>query len=215
MIQSRILRAVAFLPVCLGALAFAAPARADVLPPNECPVENVGQACTTAGPSFNEDGICTVTTCHGASNPDASSSCTLCELADAGPSSHDGGSVDASLPKNHCPVESLNQKCSNAGPSLNEPGLCLIGPCDNGSSCSYCQVPDGGLPTTADATTTKDAGKPKTDAAKTDAGSTGNDLTSSSSCSASPVGTGGGNASLFFGLGALGLAVSAARRRRQ
>jgi hypothetical protein len=42
-------------------LALAAPAAADLAPPDSCTAPD--QPCSTAGPSFNQAGICTMTTC--------------------------------------------------------------------------------------------------------------------------------------------------------
>jgi len=197
-------------PVCLTALALAPAALADVPPQNECSsLETVGSACTTAGPSFDQDGVCKNETCSSPSPPPNGTqyACVLCELTDAGTPNADSGptcptghpncnATDAGTPGNACAVETLGGSCTNAGPKFNERGVCAIGTCANGSSCSLCQLADGG-------TTSKDGG------AKTSSPSG-----SSSGCAAAPVGTGPLGGASLFGLGAVALALAVARRRR-
>lgn len=73
-------------------MAMPALALADVPPPNACNGD-AGSACNTAGPSYNQPGICTQSTCQKAlPGPDGGSMtypCNLCELPDGGGS---GGS---------------------------------------------------------------------------------------------------------------------------
>ena len=81
-------------PSLLAALAFSAHASADVLPPNDCTAA-AGTSCTTAGPHFDQPGICTSETCHSGSPGGGSFACVLCELVDAGPDVHDASAPDA------------------------------------------------------------------------------------------------------------------------
>jgi MYXO-CTERM domain-containing protein len=214
------LRSILAVSVCLAGLASSSAAKADLAPPNECnSPDTAGSACTTAGPNFNDDGVCVATTCMSASPPPNGSTyaCVLCQLADAGPTNPpDASSEDASTPKNACPIETLGQTCDKAGPGFNQAGICAEGPCDNGNTCSLCQLADGGAAkdagTKKDAATAKDAATSK-DAAKGEDASDA--LASSSGCAVAPHGASPVDGAWFFGLGAVGLAWSAARRRRQ
>jgi MYXO-CTERM domain-containing protein len=92
-------------------LASVAVARADILPPNDCPGDaSAGTRCTTAGPNFDQDGVCVSSEC-GNRNP---YQCFLCDLTDASPvSPEDGG------------------KASDAGPAesdLKSNSSCSVGP---------------------------------------------------------------------------------------
>jgi hypothetical protein len=63
-------------------LSSSAAARADALPPDACTQGMVGQACSNAGPMYDEPGICTAEMCprhEGGTTP-----CYLCEPTDAG-----------------------------------------------------------------------------------------------------------------------------------
>lgn len=79
----------------LGALTFlTTTAFADVAPPNVC--DTVGEACNTAGPSFDQPGTCQDTTCSRLNPEDGGSidyDCMLClEGGGSGGSSATGGS---------------------------------------------------------------------------------------------------------------------------
>jgi len=77
-------------------------ARADVAPPDQC-TGQAGQACSNAGPSYDQAGVCVSTTCSHAT-PDGSTQqpCVLCEIADGGAGSGDGGSSSGSSSKSSC-----------------------------------------------------------------------------------------------------------------
>ncbi len=76
------------LPALLAVVGSAGIARADVLPPDTCAVEDLGQPCTNAGSNGDEDGTCQISTCTslnyqcdgGSSGPCGSTqtSCSLC-----------------------------------------------------------------------------------------------------------------------------------------
>jgi MYXO-CTERM domain-containing protein len=78
----------------LATMSVALGAGADVLPPNDCTSSmSAGSECSTAGPDFNQDGICVAATCGGTVH----FACFLCELPgpQAGDGGSDGGSEDA------------------------------------------------------------------------------------------------------------------------
>ena len=112
---------------------------------------------------------------------------------------------DGGLPANHCPVENLGQSCDKAGPSMNQPGVCAIGPCGESETCSYCQVPDGGSSTTTnDAAATKDAGNNEPSM-----------LEGSSGCT---IGAGAGSpleGAWLFALGGVGYVAATMSRRKR
>jgi hypothetical protein len=92
--RTRTPRSTALLALGATLLLVASTASGDVPPPNECASSaSVGSACTTAGPGFNQDGVCTNATCTSASPPPNGSTfpCVLCQLADAGPTANDAG----------------------------------------------------------------------------------------------------------------------------
>jgi hypothetical protein len=127
-------------PAVLAALLFAAPARADVPPPNECDGgEMAGSSCSTAGPDNDQDGVCVSTTCSSV-HPDA-----------------DGGLEDAAYPCVLCMLPDAGTK-----------PVCGNGTCDMGETCSSCPkdccpVEDAGHSTTPDASKpAKDAGNDNT-----------------------------------------------------
>jgi MYXO-CTERM domain-containing protein len=190
-------------------------AHADVAPPDECTTGAAGSPCTTAGPNFDEDGVCTTEAHPCSTNPTVDSgTCPilLCELADAG-----AGKKDAGV-------------CTPAGSACTELIVCCDGlACVNGASgepvCGHAlgladgsaPTVDAGKPTEKDAgkTTEKDAGEPTSkDAGKATTGDASTSLQSSSGCSVTASSSSGSDAAWFVGLGAVGLALSASRRRR-
>ncbi len=80
MIRFRLARLV-LLATLLAAVLIANVVHADALPPGAC--TRAGETCGTAGPGFDEQGVCLEDTCF---NPfkDASVDCLMCKLADAG-----------------------------------------------------------------------------------------------------------------------------------
>lgn len=75
----------------LTTAAWSGPARADVAPPDSC--TTLGQACNTAGPNYDEAGVCVASTCdHPTPDGSTSYACNLCMTQDAGSSSSSGGS---------------------------------------------------------------------------------------------------------------------------
>lgn len=75
--------------VLFAALSSATLARADALPPNSCAGSPAGATCDSAGPHYDQPGICVAKTCN---RPvvDASVDCSTCELA----APVDGGAPD-------------------------------------------------------------------------------------------------------------------------
>jgi MYXO-CTERM domain-containing protein len=60
----------------------AAPARADLPPPDAC--DEAGEACSNAGDNYDEDGICRERTCtKGPPGQQMSYDCLLCELGES------------------------------------------------------------------------------------------------------------------------------------
>ena len=147
------------------------------------------------------------------------------------------------LPPTSCDVgATAGQTCTTAGPNSDEDGVCETETCssinylgDGGFgppktySCLLCDLvdagpaPDDAGPPPGDAGPSPDAGPVIPDAgpapvptdAGTDAGTATTELASSSSCAVANVGAGPHGASWFFGLGAIGLVVSASSRRRR
>jgi hypothetical protein len=136
------------------------------------------------------------------------------------------------------------QTCTTAGPDSDEDGVCQTETCSslnhledggfgppNTYPCLLCEIVDAGPapedagpppsdagPSPADAgPVISDAGPaPAPTDAGTDAGTAATtELASSSSCTVARVGAGPRAASWFFGLGAIGLVVSALSRRRR
>jgi hypothetical protein len=97
------------------------------VPKNACPVETLGGSCNTAGPSFNQAGVCTIAPCG------TNETCSLCELGDAGPHAADAGTKDASSHSSSSGASSAStsrgasngQASSNS--SLNGSSGCAIG----------------------------------------------------------------------------------------
>jgi MYXO-CTERM domain-containing protein len=148
------------------------------------------------------------------------------------------------LPPTSCDVgATAGQSCTTAGPSADEDGVCQTETCSsvnhledggfgppNTYSCLLCELVDAG-PAEDAAPPPNDAGPPPPDAgpatpdagpspvpadAGTDAGgSATTELASSSSCAVANAGAGQHGPSSFFGLGAIGLVVSALSRRRR
>jgi len=86
------------LPTVVAVLGATTPARADVLPADECTSGVAGDPCSNAGSAGNEKGVCTESTCtslnyscdggvdsgHGGPCGSKTSACLLCMSADAG-----------------------------------------------------------------------------------------------------------------------------------
>jgi uncharacterized membrane protein YgcG len=84
MIYRRLITVLAFVAFSV----LSSSARADVAPPDACNLTDVGKACSNAGPSYDQPGICTATKCTKY-NPDDGGifeyDCALCKLeGDAG-----------------------------------------------------------------------------------------------------------------------------------
>ncbi len=97
------------IPGLLAALLLAAPALADVPPPNQCATE--GARCDKAGPRFDSPGVCKRRTCHrrvvhGSPPPDdplgpipgSSYACLLCIESDAGVAGSGGSPAAVAAP---------------------------------------------------------------------------------------------------------------------
>jgi hypothetical protein len=130
----------AVLLAILAAPAFPAVALADVPPPDECPTPDMaGQPCTTAGPNFNQDGVCTNATCHSPSPPPDGSSyaCLLCTLTDAGPPMPEAGPPPDSGPStpDAGPPADASPANEDASPEqrLSSSSSCAVGPAGPGT----------------------------------------------------------------------------------
>jgi MYXO-CTERM domain-containing protein len=188
--------------VLVASVALPRAAAADVTPPTACELGAFvpGQSCTTAGDG-TEDGVCVAETCIVRGNPlyDAATTypCLLCELVDGGPQTTEAGPApsDASMP--------TDATFADAGSAA-----------DAASVKTDASTPADAA--SADSGSGADAASPKTDAAapSTDAGSGETALASSSSCTVAFAGGTTQWPAWIFGLGAIGLVASVARRRR-
>jgi len=191
-LRSRQLMASVAVLFAAAALTSSPAARADIAAPEYCsPGDSVGEICSTAGPDFDEDGTCQMVACD-----DGGPCGLLCELApDGGPITNppDAGPVgsdDAGPPPDD--AGPTHPPSDDAGPTAPPPGH------DAGTTTT--------LPPGYDAGVTTDAGTNANGASS---------LASESSCSTIGAGVGGQAGGGFFALGALGLLVSAASRRRR
>jgi hypothetical protein len=144
--------------VTFAALTFAPSAFADALPPNDCGSNaTVGSACTSAGPSFDQDGTCQNETCTGSVHlPDGgfqtnSYPCILCELsdggaADSGPSTDSGPSADSGPPDTDAGADAGPPPAPDAGPSTNDAGSDAGPEANRLASSSGCSVAIAGAP---------------------------------------------------------------------
>jgi len=95
----------------------AAPARADVPPPDLC--TSPGQPCQNAGPQYNQSGTCTATTCtKQVPSPDGGMmsmtyDCNLCQVAGA-----DGGPGPKPMSDSGCAVAPRGADSASAGPLI-------------------------------------------------------------------------------------------------
>jgi hypothetical protein len=74
-------------------VAWRSPARADIAPRDACTAP--GQPCNTAGPTFDQPGICTATTCTRSVPTPMTYACNLCQVASSGTGGAAGGSGGA------------------------------------------------------------------------------------------------------------------------
>jgi hypothetical protein len=184
-------------PVFLATLGFAPLARADVPPPDEC-TGSVGATCSNAGPSNDQDGICTNETCtHSTPNGDggvttSTYACVLCELSDCG-----------SMP--------VGETCQKPSGECEEQ-VCTDKKwgCPEGDTAV--PVVPGSCKGATDAGPVHDASPERDATTHEDGGST--TLNGSSGCSAAPLEAGNGSTCLF-GFSALGFVVAAVTRRRR